>query len=111
MIMQKKGLVYYNNIRAGEIIRTDSEYIFRYDPKYLNNDELPALALSLPKSSEEFRSEYLFPFFFGLLAEGELKNFQCRKLKIDENDHFTRLIKTAGQNTIGAVTVREAENE
>jgi hypothetical protein len=28
-------------------------------------------------------------------------------MKIDENDHFTRLIKTAAEATIGAVTVRE----
>jgi len=29
-------------------------------------------------------------------------------LKIDENDHFSRLLKTAGENTIGAITVQEA---
>ena len=107
MIMSKRGLVYYNNILAGEIIRSGSEYIFKYFREYLNNDELPSLSVSLPKSEEEYRSEHLFPFFYGLLAEGELKYFQCRKLKIDENDHFTRLIKTAGLNTIGAVTVKE----
>ena len=28
---------------------------------------------------------------------------------VDENDDFTRFIKTAGENTIGAVTVREGE--
>lgn len=109
--MQKKGLVFYNDIFAGEIIRTDSEYVFRYNPDYLTNKNLPPLSISLPKSAEEFRSDYLFPFFYGLLAEGELKQFQCAKLKIDEKDHFTRLIKTAGQNTIGAVTVREEINE
>ena len=32
---------------------------------------------------------------------------QCRLLKIDENDDFTRLIKTAGEDTIGAITVKE----
>jgi len=109
--MQKRGLVYYNNIPAGEIIRTDSEYIFRYFREYLENDDLPQLSVSLPKRSDDYRSKYLFPFFYGLLAEGELKNFQCRKLRIDEKDHFTRLIKTAGQNTIGAVTVKEDVNE
>jgi serine/threonine-protein kinase HipA len=111
MIMLKKGLVYYNNIEAGEIIHTGSEYIFRYFKDYLINDALPPLSVTLPKSEDEIRSETLFPFFYGLLAEGELKNFQCQKLKIDEKDHFTRLIKTAGQNTIGAVTVKEDQNE
>jgi len=109
--MQNKGLVYYNDILAGEIIRTDTEYIFYYNPDYLNNHDLPSLSISLPKRAEEFRSDYLFPFFYGLLAEGELKHLQCKKLMIDEKNHFSRLIKTAGQNTIGAVTVREVENE
>lgn len=109
--MGEKGLVYYNDILAGEIIRTDTEYIFRYNPDYLNNDQFPSLSITLPKSVKEFRSEHLFPFFYGLLAEGELKQLQCKKLMIDEKDHFSRLIKTAGQNTIGAVTVREVENE
>ena len=109
--MQNKGLVYYNDVLAGEITRTATEYIFSYNPDYLNNSDLPSLSISLPKRAEEFRSEYLFPFFYGLLAEGELKQLQCKKLMIDEKDHFSRLIKTAGQNTIGAVTVREVENE
>jgi hypothetical protein len=28
-------------------------------------------------------------------------------LRIDENDHFTRLVKTCGAETIGGVTVKE----
>ncbi len=111
MIMTKRGVVYYNNIPAGEIIRSDSEYVFRYFREYLMDDDLPPLSVSLPKRGDDYFSKHLFPFFFGLLAEGELKNFQCRKLNIDEKDHFTRLLKTAGQNTIGAVTVREDVNE
>jgi serine/threonine-protein kinase HipA len=49
----------------------------------------------------------LFPFFYGLLAEGENKDMQCRILKIDENDSFTRLLKTASEDTIGGVIVKE----
>jgi HipA-like protein len=49
----------------------------------------------------------LFPYFFGLLAEGIQKDTQCRMLKLDENDHFGRLIKTAHSDTIGDVTVVE----
>ncbi|MBW6488067.1 HipA N-terminal domain-containing protein [Sulfurimonas sp.] len=50
----------------------------------------------------------LFPFFFNLLSEGNLKSMQCRELKIDEDDNFTRLLKTTQENTIGAITVEEA---
>jgi HipA-like protein len=49
----------------------------------------------------------LFPFFFGLLAEGDDKKLQCRLLHIDENDPFTRLLKTCTTEPIGGVTVEE----
>ena len=61
----------------------------------------------MPKQAAPFRSTALFPFFFGLLAEGENKAIQCRLLRIDENDHFTRLLRTCTTETIGGITVRE----
>lgn len=80
-------------------------YFFRYDSAYLQTDQ-PAISLTLPKRPEAFTSSVLFSFFFGLLAEGVAKQLQCRELRIDENDHFTRLLRTAHTETIGAVTVR-----
>lgn len=41
--------------------------------------------------------EWKQQFFFGLLSEGINKDIQCRLLKIDEDDDFTRLIQTAGK--------------
>ncbi|TSA30729.1 MAG: phosphatidylinositol kinase [Ignavibacteriales bacterium] len=104
--MKKQAEIYYNNELAGYLIYTNQEYIFQYDEKYFNDGTKPSISLSLPKTELEHRSKILFPFFFGLLAEGDQKYLQCRKLKIDENDHFTRLIKTAS-NTIGAISVKE----
>lgn len=104
--MEKKALVYYNNILAGYLTKTENGYTFGYAPEYLANDKYPAISLSLPKTVNEYSSSELFPFFYGLLAEGDEKELQCRLLGIDENDHFTRLIKTAG-NTVGAVSVKE----
>jgi serine/threonine-protein kinase HipA len=54
-----------------------------------------------------FQSTYLFPFFFGLLSEGINKEIQCKAYQIDEKDEFTRLLKTAKNDTIGAITVKE----
>jgi serine/threonine-protein kinase HipA len=105
--MNKTGLVYYNGILAGRLQRDDSGYVFKYDQDYLADASLPSISLSFPKNRGEFRSPVLFPFFFGLLAEGSNKELQCALLKIDENDDFTRLLKTAGECTIGAITVRE----
>jgi HipA-like protein len=56
---------------------------------------------------EEYNSPVLFPFFSGLLAEGNLKDLQCRLYRIDPNDDFTRLLKTTRYDLIGAVTVEE----
>ncbi len=104
---EKKANVYFNREIAGVLIKKRQEYIFLYDEKYLADSSKPPISLTLPKDKIEYRSGILFPFFFGLLAEGENKDIQCQILKIDENDHFTRLIKTAGTDTIGAITVEE----
>lgn len=103
------GYVYYNGFLAGTIRYNNGKYVFKYDDHYVSNPDAPSLSLTLPKTKKEYRSTILFPFFFGLLAEGADKELQCKILKIDERDHFTRLLKTAGMETIGAVTVREGE--
>ncbi len=106
-MMERRGKVYYDGTLAGTIIKRGDEYIFRYEPTYLADASLPAISLTLPRTQAEYRSAALFPFFFGLLSEGENMTLQCRTLKIDETDHFTRLLKTAATDTIGAVTVVE----
>lgn len=108
--MNGSAAVYYNNILAGYLVSANNGYTFSYDEKYLSDTEMPAISLSFPKSTKEFHSKVFFPFFFGLLAEGDQKLIQCRKLGIDEDDYFTRFLRTA-QNTIGAVSVMEATNE
>ena len=105
--MSKRGRVYNKGIFAGIIEKNNGEYIFTYDEAYINNLEAMSISQTLPKNVKQFRSPYLFAFFFGLLAEGSIKEIQCRKLKIDENDHFTRLLKTANSDVIGSITIEE----
>lgn len=105
-----KGAVYVNKILAGILEKKeDGTYEFKYDDEYYRNGELPHVSLTLPKSQQIYYSKDLFPFFYGLLAEGVNKDIQCRLLKIDEEDEFFRLLKTAGNDTIGAVTVKQIE--
>lgn len=104
--MSRKAEVYNNNELVGFLSKENSKYYFQYAEEYLKNEKNPGISLTLPKRKEPFISEYLFSFFYGLLAEGDNKELQCRTLKIDENDHFTRLLKTAGKNTIGSITVK-----
>ena len=102
----KRGTVYYRNIPAGELVKDDEGYLFRYDPTYYVDASMPDISATLPKTQREYRSKALFPFFFGLLAEGAQKDRQCLELHIDENDHFTRLIETSAYGAIGAVYVK-----
>ena len=103
-----KAGVYNNGILAGYLEkRAPDDYRFTYAESYLNDKARPSISLTLPRKKTEHQSPTLFSFFSGLLAEGINKDSQCRLLKIDEQDDFTRLLKTAGEDTIGAITVKE----
>ncbi|WP_375416231.1 HipA N-terminal domain-containing protein [uncultured Hymenobacter sp.] len=97
--------VFFNGMVAGVLSQGQEGFTFRYDADYLASAQ-PPISLTLPKQTAVFRSPVLFAFFFGLLAEGTAKEIQCRDLLLNENDHFTRLLRTAHSETIGAVTVR-----
>jgi serine/threonine-protein kinase HipA len=102
-----KAGVYNNGILAGILEKQlDGTYSFEYDETYLINDKNPSISLTLPRSILKHQSEKLFAFFYGLLSEGVNKNIQCRLLKIDENDHFGRLLLTAQEDNIGSITVK-----
>lgn len=105
--MNRKGIIYCGGKLAGRLEELPDGYRFTYDGAYLTTSGSRPISLTLPKRPEPYLSKVLFPCLFGLLAEGILKETQCRKLKLDENDHFGRLLKTAHSDTIGAVTVVE----
>ena len=97
--------VFVKGIAAGVLAKfRRGGYEFRYTREYRESNR-PSVAFSLPKRRAVHRSDVLFPFFYGLLAEGERKKMQCRAMHIDENDHFTRLAETVRQGAIGAVYV------
>lgn len=103
----RSAAVYMRNKEAGILSKfRDGTYEFRYTDRYRKDSSLPSIAFLLPKSRAVHRSKVLFPFFFGLLAEGAQKRLQCRSLKIDEDDHFTRLLETCREGVIGAVYVK-----
>ena len=100
-----KATVFFNKFPAGELTKNSSGYVFQYMESFLNDSKFPAISLSFPKQAEPFHSKYLFPFFFGLLSEGENKDIICRVYKIDQNDYFTLLLESANYDTIGPITV------
>jgi serine/threonine-protein kinase HipA len=103
-----KAAIYNNGILAGHLEKKGpNDYRFVYATTYYANPFLPAISLTLPKTSQSYQSATLFSFFSGLLAEGINKDIQCKLLKIDERDDFTRLLRTADEDTIGGITVKE----
>lgn len=99
--------IYRNQTLAGILTEKNRRsYIFRYDDGYFHDTEKPAISLTLPKTQKEYRSEFLFPFFFNMLSEGVNRKLQSTLLRIDEDDSFGLLAATAQYDTIGAITVK-----
>ena len=103
----KKAHIYRNDILTGTLEEKNGKYIFQYTSNYLTRSDAKNIAIAFPLQTKPFESDFLFPFFFNMLSEGNIKKTQCLKLKIDENDHFTRLLKTANNDTIGSIRVEE----
>jgi HipA-like protein len=99
--------IYRNGILAGMLTEENRQhYVFRYADNYFNDASKPAISLTLPKTQKEYRSHFLFPFFFNMLSEGANRKLQSTQWRIDEEDNFALLAATAQYDTIGAVTVK-----
>ena len=95
--------VFVHDEEAGLLQETDDMgYVFSYTQGYKGD----AVCLAMPVRDKPYESDYLFPFFFNMLSEGENRQIQSMVLHIDENDDFGILLATAQEDTIGAVTVK-----
>lgn len=105
--MNRAANVYIKGRYAGILREKDGGYYsFRYDDAYYQDMNAPAVALTMPKTNQEYVSSYLFPVFFNMTSEGDNRIIQARNLHIDENDDFGILLATGGVDTIGAITVK-----
>ena len=103
--------VYINGRLCGKLIEDDKkEYVFTYENRYFNHPDTLPISLTLPKTAQEYRSKTLFSFFYNLLSEGENKEINLPYRKIEANDTFGLLIRTTGNDTIGAVTLEEIKD-
>ena len=64
----RKAAIYRNGVFAGTLTeeKPGSEYTFRYDDNYFFDTTKPAVSLTLPKTKQEYKSDYLFPVFFNM---------------------------------------------
>lgn len=100
--------VYVNDVKAGQLTEQNpgKGYTFAYSADYVASD-FPPVSLSLPKRTEVYEAENLFPFFTNLLPEGANRKVICREKRIDEYDFFGMLMATVGTDMIGSVNFRE----
>ena len=57
--------VYVNEVKAGMLteLNPGKGYTFAYSAEYVASD-LPPVSLSLPKRTDVYEAEHLFPFFY-----------------------------------------------
>jgi serine/threonine-protein kinase HipA len=99
--------VFYNGKLAGILTKEGGSYQFRYDDAYRKEPGSRPVSITLPLRAEPYESDNLFPAFVNMMSEGANKRLQCRLLKIDENDYFGLLLATAGEDSIGPITIKK----
>jgi serine/threonine-protein kinase HipA len=106
----RKAKILYKNQEAGMLIQHDNgSFTFKYDNSWISDGTKPSISLTLPKSQQEYHSDFLFPFFYNMLPEGSNKLIACKLNRLDEDDYFGLLLTTAKYDNIGAVKVIKIE--
>ncbi len=107
----RQAHILYKDEEAGILTQhDDGSFTFRYHDIWVADDKRPGISLTLPKTRQEYNSEYLFPFFYNMLPEGSNKEVVCTYNRIDRTDYFGLLMVTAKTDSIGAVRVVKIEN-
>lgn len=102
--------VLYKKEAAGLLTQLDNgSFVFKYHNLWFYDTNKPAISLTLPKTQQEYKSKFLFPFFYNMLPEGSNKQTVCFENRIDTKDEFGILITTAKYDTIGAVTIKKID--
>lgn len=99
-----KGIVYYQDKRAGVVEQTDEGYRFTYDARYRAIPNAKPVSQTLPFQEKAYTSKTMFPFFDGLIPEGWLLDVAVETWKINPRDRMTLLL-TVCRDCIGAVKV------
>ena len=102
----RQGDIWANNILAGVLTENEEGYHFTYSPDYLLMDNAVPVSLTMPLREETFHSEFLFPFFDGLIPEGWLLDIAQKNWKLNPRDRMGLLLATC-KDCIGNISVIE----
>jgi len=104
----RKAAILFKEEETGVLLQNDNgSFVFRYNDSWMADNQKPGISLTLPKSRQEYTSEYLFPFFYNMLPEGTNKQLICKHMRIDTDDYFGLLMAVAKTDTIGAISVKQ----
>lgn len=108
----RKAKILYKDEEAGVLTQhDDGSFTFHYHDSWMTDSNKPGIGLTLPKTTQEFHSKFLFAFFYNMLPEGSNKQVVCKYNKIDRDDYFGLLMTTAKNDSIGAVRVIKIEKK
>ena len=108
----RSATILYKEEEAGVLIQhDDGSFTFRYHDAWVKDIGKPSISLTLHKTHQEYKSPYLFPFFYNILPEGSNKEMVCKYMRIDADDYFGLLMITAKTDSIGAIRVVKIEQE
>lgn len=102
----RRANIFLHDKHAGILIESDKGYLFQYTEEYISGGNIDPVSLTLPIKKEPYESNYLFPFFDGLIPEGWLLNITQENWKIDSRDRMGLLLLCC-KECIGAVSVVE----
>lgn len=102
----RKADVFIHEQKAGWLIEESKNSRYRFI--YLSSYEGPPISVTMPVEAQSFEYDHFPSFFEGLLPEGVNLEMLLRSKKIDRDDGFSQLM-TVGEDTVGAVTIREVK--
>lgn len=102
----RQGEILVNTNLAGILTEDENGYHFSYIKEYLNSEGAVPVSLTLPLQGEGYHSQYLFPFFDGLIPEGWLLDIAHKNWKLNPRDRMGLLLATC-KDCIGNISVLE----
>ena len=94
--MSRSGKVFYSGELPDGSSGATTAVLYSLTGPNISHNPGPRRKLDIAAPRRTVQSAVFAPIFSGMLAEGSLKDLQCLMLRIDPNDEFTRLLKTAG---------------
>lgn len=102
----RQGEIWVDKNLAGLLSEDEEGYHFTYSPNYLNMGNAVPVSLTLPLEEDTYHSDFLFPFFDGLIPEGWLLEIAQKNWKLNPRDRMGLLLTTC-KDCIGNISVLE----